>query len=185
MLDVFFCTTIDHESSYRELRRDMMKLCYDRWLEEKDVNFHYLTPSLVECSVREFQRSRRIYADRHADSSIYVVADDDCFITPRLIPRMLELMNSRPQHGILAPLPVGFIYPDGLSDVLHRESVGGVRFCRKLPESFIWPETGGLGYDYAHCQALSHQLSLKFGYAIEVPLFHLGEGYSTVWKEQL
>lgn len=174
-IDVYFCTTNDQS----RLRLKMRDLCYDRWLEESDVDLHLITPSIIDCSAREFQRSRRIFADRHAKSSIYVVADDDCFITPNSTTRLLGLMESHPQHVILAPLPVGFISPS----VHELSGVGGIRFCRHVPD-LIWPQLdGGPGYDALHCQAIRHQLGLHFSYAFEVPVFHLGEGYSTVWKE--
>jgi hypothetical protein len=184
LISVFFCT-MDTKPNDRML---MSALCQERWNQES-VRFHRITPGAVECRPIEFQRMRRIYAEQHADSSVYVVADDDCLLGKESpIAPMLALMEKYPEFGMLSLLPANaainewtpeFYVPESDANVMEHVSVGGIRFCRKGVVK-NWPAADGPGYDFLHSEAI-RKAGFRAGYARSYKMNHIGEGFSTVW----
>ena len=182
----------------------MVELCRSRWQLEPNIRFVEITPDDLGCTPVEFQRERRVYADQNSATSIYVVVDGDVFL-PRQsgIGRVVQLLEEHNDFAILSPLPYNCqINPWTPEDqrvvltdeVMEHESVGMARFSVKgaLTE---WPAMdtqqrryqGPRGvspcYDRIHCDAL-HQKNWRVGYARQVRWWHLGEGYSTVWRHE-
>jgi hypothetical protein len=193
-LKVFLC----HVPKSR-LRRKMKDLCYERWEMEWRQNTGFghpivLTPESIGSTEKDFQRDRRIWVDsRLAKGEIYVLTDDDCLLAMQPVfqypERILSLMTQYGEFGILSMMPTNAdIYPwrpenrEVIEDeeVMEHISVGGIRICVAgcLDE---WPESEYVGYDQTHCAAL-REAGWRVGYMKNIPMNHLGEGYSTVWS---
>lgn len=160
-----------------KLRLKMMELCLERWHSVSGINPHVLFGE-----DREFQRDRRRIAESKARSQVYIVADDDCFPVFSDVSEVLELHQSYPEFAILSALPSNCtIYPwaEGSWDerVMEHVSVGGIRFCKR-GKMKKWPEMTGTGYDAAQCEYLREH-GHKVGYALNVKMNHLGEGFTT------
>lgn len=165
----------------------MSLLCEERWKQEKNIRFHKLTPSFIETSPEFFQRDRRVYADAHADSPVYVVADDDCLLAEESpIGSVVQLMERAKDFSILSLMPSNAkINPWTSEDyepfmsptIWEHHSVGGVRFCRKGLVT-TWPLQTRSGYDSEQCEQIRKE-GKRVGYAIQVKMNHLGEGHST------
>jgi hypothetical protein len=187
MIDVFLCTAADEP-----IRQQMFTLTSARWAQEAGIHLHIINPTRLECDPHEFQRLRRIYADEHADTSIYVVADDDCLLPGRSpLPDVVPLMEQYSEFAVLSLLPANAnIYPWTPSDrqvicnddVMEHVSVGGIRFCRKGLLK-IWPDMEGHRpvYDKVQCEQIRRE-GRRVGYARQFKMNHLGEGYSGIWK---
>lgn len=165
----------------------MTALCQKRWRRE-NVKIVHLTPDSLDCSPREFQRARRIVAEDLA-SGPYVLADSDCLLLKSPVEPLLDLMARYPEFSIVSLMPSNATInpwtPENYIPVLTEElmehvSVGGIRFCRKgaLKD---WPQAYGKGYDAIHCEVL-RKAGFRVGYARNVTMNHLGEGFSTVWR---
>ena len=189
MIDVFF----RHIGPWdRDPLRPMMRaLAFARWQQEPELRLRQITPQLINCSLVEFQRASRIWADQDADTDPYILVDDDLLLTPETqLGELVQLLARYPEFAILAPLPrPATIYPwtpEHYRPVLDQQvmehvSVGSLRLSRKgaMKE---WPPAGaGPGYDRIHCDAL-RAAGWRAGYARQHAMLHLGEGYSTVWK---
>jgi len=168
----------------------MNALCKQRWQEEYEhIRFEVISPLSIECAPEEFQRKRRMYAEAHADSSIYVLTDDDCLLGPESpLKTMTGLMKSYSGFDMLSLMPSNANIvpwtPEGYTaflddNVMEHYSVGGIRFCRKGAVKY-WPEQTQKGYDWDHCHAIREDGGLV-GYARKVTMNHCGEGFSTVW----
>lgn len=185
MIDLYLCSTEDEG-----LRGHMAKLCQERWSIEPRVRVHPLTPKIAECSNADFQRTRRMYADEHADSAIYILADDDCL--PQAKPfaedaaRVLDyytefrILSLRPVNAHIQPWTPEEYAPYRDTSVMEHVSVGGIRFCRKFVNAF-WPPQHGFGYDMTQAEVI-RRASRRVGYFRDFTMTHLGEGYSTVWN---
>ncbi len=172
------------------MRFSMGELCFNRWKSEKGAQVEALTEWLCACDAREFQRERRIAADEMADSDIYVVADDDCFLPADFdLDACLKIMNEHPEFAVLSLMHSNCNFSEWTpenyavqsdSDVAEHYAAGGVRFCRKgvIKE---WPPMGdGPGYDTIHGEAI-RAAGYRIGYFRKHFDFHLGEGKSSVW----
>lgn len=184
MIDVFFCT-----ASPDPIRVAMAATCVERWAEEPGVDIAGLSPGRCRCSAREFQRTRRVWAEQMARSPIYVIADDDSLLPKEpIVAHMLRLMEQYPQFAMLSVLPSNAHIerwtekPDAYWDaeIMEHVSVGQVRFCRKGIVK-DWPPMGaGPGYDLIHAEAIRRS-GFRVGYARNIMATHLGEGHSTIW----
>lgn len=186
MTDVFFCSINQPNST----RFYIEKACLVRWEQESHANVFSMNPWMpeIDCFVYEFQRERRILADRMAISNIYIVTDDDCMpLGTDFIARGLAVMEAHPEFGILAAMnyinakdtePYTGKFID--DDVWECHAVGGIRFCRK---GIIkdWPASVSPGsYDCQHHEGLV-AAGYKAGYMRRVQMNHLGYGLSTHW----
>lgn len=135
----------------------------------------------------KFQQFRRMEADRMG-GKFYILADDDCLpLQPEVITVGLAVLKAHKQFSILSLWPQNANIvewtPEGYqtkndADVLEHVSVGGIRFCRKMPFS-IWPPVTRAGYDAEHCQAI-REAGYRVGYFRNLKMNHLGEGHSTL-----
>jgi hypothetical protein len=202
MIDVFFCTgdegRTDCPDWILDVRRRMADLCKRRWEFEGGVNVsvHTITPWF--CKNRwytaPFQLARRQYAEDHAKSYIYVVADDDCLLSsdPTVGP-VVEIMEKNPNVGILAlkqhnaapmvraTVPARELYET--EDLIESHAVGGIRFCRKgiIKE---WPphsEENPYQYDSIHGPAIS-RAGYVSAYTKAYSMMHIGSSYSLTWS---
>jgi hypothetical protein len=134
-----------------------------------------------------FQERRRKVADEHANSSIYVVADEDCIPHLDDIFEVIDVMDRYPQFAILSLKPIGvkinFWTPEDYAphvdeNVMEHVSVGHVRFCRKgaLKQ---WPEYKSGGYDNDQCSALRRE-NWRVGFLRNFWADHLGEGKTSI-----
>ncbi len=184
MTDVFICS-IPKE---KDIRYYLLQACFIRWDSDNECRLHYLTPGSEWLTNDNFQKERRVVAQKLASSDIYILTDDDCMpIGPDFIARGLAVMQSHPEFGILAAMnvmnkndtmPYTGKFID--EDVWECHAVGGVRFCRKgiIKE---WPELVDPGsYDCQHQEALE-KAGYKAGYLRKVLMNHLGYGLSTHW----
>lgn len=172
-VDVFFCMT--------EIRPHMTVRCREAW----QVPLWHLRPDGLNCSAREFQKQRRIFAEEHASGKYYIVADDDC-LPPEgneWMSKACEIMDRYPQFAILSLWPRNAVIqrwtPEDYEtveteDVAEHFSVGNLRVCRKgaLTE---WPEQTEAGYDNTQCVAL-RKAGWRVGYFRNIKMIHLGEG---------
>lgn len=187
-IDVFFCFASTPKGGL--LRHDMMMLCRNRWLleDEKLIRFHTITPQILECNAFEFQSKRRIYADEHAKSDVYVLADDDVLLPSQSpVKGMIELMKRYPQFVILSLYPSNANImpwtPEGYepirnNEVMEHVSVGHVRFHRKDVVK-NWPAQTRAGYDTEECEQIRKEGG-RVGYALQFKAVHLGEGVSSL-----
>lgn len=183
-VDVFFCTAPQsHE------RSGMASDTLATWLDTPHVRLHVLTPLKLGCSLVQFNRYRRIWADSESPSSVYILTDDDASpLGTDFIQRGLAVMATHPQFAILSAWPVNCkinpwekaTVPDD-GEVLEHVSVGVLRFCRKgaLED---WPAAnGGPGYDMQQSEAL-RRAGWHVGLMRRVKAEHLGEGKSELWR---
>ena len=175
------------------LRLAMFNLCRARWRGEPAADLQVILPEALECPVRDFQKTRRVWAEERTLSLLrpyYVVADDDCL--PQAGPFLedaIEVMEAHPDFAILSLLPTNAeIHPwrppwpkmaSEDSEVMEHHSVGGIRVCRSgvMKE---WPELVRPGYDQEHCEAI-RGAEYRVGFFKKIKMNHLGEGYSSVW----
>lgn len=210
MLDVFLCIyeprnlywqakVVDHwRRLCREYRAHLTILVPDLMpMEEARELVDLIAPYPIEAMkgpLSEFQRQRRILAERLAKTRIYVVADDDCLLDePGAIPHALEILFG-PEHesfAVVAPLPsnanISLWTPEGYTpaisdDIIEHVNVGCIRFCRKgvMPaDSDLWrpqpPRTEfGWKYDGPHGEQVRER-GYRMGYFRNITLTHLGE----------
>jgi hypothetical protein len=204
-----YLTTLDSDAfkpHLREVRFKMFELTRARWRREPGADLQIWLPEALGCSVRAFQRQRRVEADRKAQNahkSFYVVADDDCLIShPRpFLEDAIEVLKTHPEFAILSLWPTNSVLGKWKADdfpgyevfedaeVMEHVNVGGVRICRTgcLEE---WPEMHRKlwSYDAQHAEALREAgyrvgyLKMKSGQFYPA-MNHLGRGYSSIWPD--
>lgn len=190
MIDVFLCTITGSDF----LREAMADLCLRRWMQISGVNLIEINEDILECSPLEFQRQRRIFADEHAKSSIYVVADADYLLPSDFdIQACVNVMLKHESFAILSVMPSNcLINPwtpevyvvDETAEVMEHHSVGGVRFCRKhVVTNWIPMQPGFPGYDAIQCEQI-RQENRRSGFFKNHSALHLGEGFSSVWTPE-
>ncbi len=181
-IEVFFCAV-----PADEIRKIHRQCCYNRWQAEPGVHVRWLWPKLLKVEPKEFQRLRRVEADRLAQNEIYILADDDCLLTSHILDA-LQLAQQYQSFAMLSLWPANAEIhpwrPEGRevfedAEVQEHVSVGGIRICRKGAVR-KWPEQDGPGYDREHCEAI-RESGMRAGYLKNCPMLHLGEGTSTVW----
>lgn len=186
-VDVFFCSALNGDG----LRNKMRHLCQARWNSMGDmINLSLLAPAVLT----DFQRRRRIVADHTANSEVYIVADDDCFLPARFnLFKCLELMQMNPSFSMISLMPQNAFIAEwtptnyqtiGNYDIMEHVSVGGIRFCRK-GHLIDWPpmDPKTPGYDLIHADAI-RKTGKRVGYYRHFSQIHLGEGFSTVWNQE-
>ncbi len=137
-----------------------------------------------------FQIDRRKWAEQSHEGQFYILADDDCLPLIASVDEALRILEAHPEFSILSLLPdnanIVDWTPEGYqtandAEVMEHVSVGGVRFCRKMPFS-AWPampDNGYRGYDAIHCQAI-RDAGFRVGYFRNLKMHHLGEGHTTL-----
>ncbi len=182
MIPVYLCHVYTDE-----FRHKMFGLVAERWLAEPGCHVTTLTPLKIGCNAYDFQRQRRIWADEHSPSEIYIVADDDCLPNAPApwASRGVEVLKRHPEFGQLAswvansshaPLTTPHFEDD---EVMEHASVGQIRFQRKgLLEE--WPEQIATTYDSQEAQGL-REAGYKVGYIKGLEHLHLGQNYSGIW----
>lgn len=189
MSEIFFCTAPKSDE-----RRSIAGRMFDIWDTQQ---FCYeLTPKLLRCTDSEFQKQRRMFADKMADGEIYLLVDDDCEpilnsheILKHWISCGERIMRENHEFAILSAWPANanierwaphdYSAKDG-EEVTEHVSVGGLRFVRKGCMK-DWPEQIGPGYDREHCEALRAS-GYRVGYFKHLKMIHHGEGKSEVWS---
>lgn len=179
-VDVFFCSA--------ELRPDMTVRCREAW----QVPMWHLSPAGIGVSKRDFQKYRRVFAERQASGKYYIVADDDC-LPPEgdWMSKAVEIMDRYPEFAILSLWPTNAVIqrwtPDDYTPVETEEvsehfSVGNIRVCRK--GAFTdWPEQVTAGYDNTHCVAL-RKAGWRVGFFRNIKFLHLGEGKTSLRHDE-
>ena len=180
-VDVFLCTAAAPDD---EIREGFLTSVHTRWDMDVSSVVRLVTIELLECSLRDFQGERRRYAERNAQSDIYVLAEDDCMpLGNRFIERGLELMQRNPAYAVISPTVLNGVYegaaytPDG--ELILANSAGGINFTRKgllgdLPAGFV--------DEMKQSQHLCNKGWLS-GYAPALKMNHLGAGLSTLWPD--
>lgn len=189
MIDTFFC------SADRSIQRAIMAArCASEWGKIDNIRFIQLNSWSIDKTPLEFQRYRRVTADKLSISDPYIVADDDCLIPDDFnLEECLRIFEAHPDFAIMSLLPSNAsiqewtpeTYPvHNDSDVMEVASAGGIRFCRKgILQN--WPPMGELpGYDKIHCGAL-RMAGYRVGYFRNHKMLHLGEGHSTIWTDHM
>ncbi len=182
-MQVFFCSIGGDVIRYK-----MAQLCVEWWIQDGN-EVTIVNPEKLGCTVEAFQSVRRIWANQHAKDTVYVLADDDCLpVTPGFTESMLQLMDQYPSAGILTPWPTNAVIqrwtPEGYQpleddNVMEHISTGNIRFSRK--HHLSWPAQRRSGYDMEHC-AMLREDGLISGYARNIKMNHLGEGYTQTWR---
>ena len=187
MIDVYFCT-IDYartDTKFAALRHAYAEACRCRWEMEPQVRLHVLYGENDS-----FQWERRVKADSLSRSEIYGCVDDDVLIVDRVLPlqHIMGAFEDHPDFAILSAIPMNCNIvpwtPEGYkaqidSTVMEHVSVGGMRFCRKGTMKDL-PKTTSKSYDGQQSEWLREK-RMRVGYLRQVPMFHAGEYFSTVW----
>ena len=164
--------------------------CEDRgfncleWWKSQPVELHVLTPEIVGCSVAEFNRDRRVYADQLAKGD-HIVADDDAIPQCDIL-KAYEVFRKYPDFGTISLWPENCVINPWTEieafeddEVMEHVSVGVVRFCRK---GMPFPPSERLGYDRTHADAI-RAIGMKVGLFKNFKVNHLGEGRSSLWVD--
>lgn len=170
-------------------RTAWLKQCANFWNGVTGLGkVHILTPPAGFTGAM-FQKWRRVEADR-LGGEFYILSDDDCLPESRdVITVGLSVLKAHPWFSIVSLLPQNANIvewtPEGYNvksdaDILEHVSVGGVRFCRKMPFTH-WPDMPAhyRGYDAQHSQAI-RDAGFRVGYFRNLKMTHLGEGQTTL-----
>jgi hypothetical protein len=196
VIDVFLTTADYTNQPHSRLRYCMANVAHARWELESWAEVEVVTPQTLICNNREFQRRRRMYAEEHTNTKIYVVADDDCLLEPPPIDydTIRKLFLDYPDFAILSAWPGNCVIhewtpedykPVSNAEVCEHVSVGGIRFCRQGAMKH-WPEMepDSPGYDRIHAEWMRSN-GWRVGYMRNVREIHMGEGYSSVWRKSV
>lgn len=179
--EIFYCS-----APHSDHRKQLAAQCMGWWKEQKGIKLYVLNPSVLGCTAGEFNRERRIWAERHAKGAIYVVVDDDCMPTSQdCIETGVQALTCHPTFAIISAFPanchISRWTPEGYSpwedlDVMEHINVGGLRFMRRGAMT-EWPMADGPAYDDTQCRWLRHR-GYRVGYSQHARVTHLGEGAS-------
>lgn len=187
-IPVFLCSIALEEDTglppHIVLSRQMiLGACHKAWLDQWGfgLGVNLLTPSRIGCDLSEFQRERRIEANRLAydlDTDIYIVADDD-ILPPCFSTGSDPLRSAMDRYPEFASISLGLTdHPiESREEVVEAPASGGVRVCRRLPPDYDWPPSGP-GYDVRHAKALRERYGLKVGTFTKMVGCHLGRTFS-------
>lgn len=180
MIEVFFTTAPTTEE-----RKRMAEECL-AWWKSQPVKLHVLTPEFAKCSIPEFNRERRIVADRLAQAN-HIVADDDAIPQCDIL-QAFDVSRKYRDFGTLSLWPQNcniqrWTEIEAFEDdeVMEHNSVGIIRFCQK---GMPFPPSERLGYDRTHADAI-RAIGMKVGLLKNFKVLHLGEGIekSTIWNK--
>jgi hypothetical protein len=184
VIDTFFCTAAkDH------LRSDIANACKTRWEQAYGYRFLKIIRPSGFISAGAFQLGHRIRQEREAKTTIYCHADDDCMpLGNNFLERAIEIMNVRPEYGIIAfndhymwqkEWGRGAYLPDPF--VFSAHSVGGIYLIRKsiveFPDSHNWFD------DTQMCKAIVLK-GYKVGRFCNIFFNHYGHALSTTFPER-
>lgn len=180
MTDVFLCScAID------EIRLALLHLTRTRW-RSMGVDYRSVSNFTIGCHNRDFQGMRRPWIEAHAQSDIYIMAEDDCMpLGPDFIERGLAIMNRHPEFAVLSPLLLPYPEkPSRWEDAECYEGItsGGINFTRKgcLKDLQVTP---GVLFDESSQAGYLNRLGYKVGWMKTIKQNHLGAGLSTIWPE--
>jgi len=185
-LEIFFCSAPQSD--------DRLKLAAEMWAMWQKTPGISLTALYPERGQSyEFQRTRRMIAEKRAKGDIYILTDDDIEPDWRGVPDWLQrgcrLLEFHPEFASLHPWldGIGRWTPEGYEvfeddEVVQHHSAGGIRFIRKgcMKE---WPEQTNRGYDGTQGAYLL-QNGWRTGYLKNLKATHHGEGKrSDLWAD--
>jgi len=99
--EVFFCTAPTTDERQRIADR-----CFEYWSGNPDADVVVVTPETVGCSLGQFQRERRIYADSRARHHEYICTDDDMLPTADdCLVKGIAALRTHTDFGILSAWP--------------------------------------------------------------------------------
>lgn len=182
MIDVFVRRWVPVDPKRQAMRSAMFVLALVRWGMQADANVQHVVE--VHGDPQFHMRAKR-WAEEHATSDVYVVADDDCLILGKqFVSRGVKTLLQHADYGLLAAASViedgDLVYSSSVSftrpHVVERHAVGGVAFVRRgilkrfdacpanLTDETICNEITGAGY--------------KVGVMPGVKFNHLGYGFA-------
>lgn len=117
------------------LRAGLAAATLARWELQQDARVQHITPA-CGIPIEYFHMESKRYAEVHATTYIYVVADDDCLILGKdFIEKGVAALEKHPYYGMIGATsisdgyyPVGF---QGPNEVEGATAAGGVVFVRK------------------------------------------------------
>jgi hypothetical protein len=186
LIDCFFCTAPQSEE-----RQQMAERVWSFWQPIPWVRLRRVTPELLGCELKDFNRLRREFAEREATTPEYILTDDDCLPeSDRDILKGVRILEEHENFGMLSAWPKNATinrwtpenwqpYED--AQVMEVNDVGGLRFIRSGVIQFPFPESNGVGYDRTQSIAMRRR-GYRVGYLKSIKMEHLGEGRSEVWQ---
>jgi hypothetical protein len=183
---VFFCSAPDTDE-----RAELAERMFRHW-QGLDVDLRLLTPDVLDCSPFEFQRERRVFAEKTAPDWFYIVADDDYEMTTPIdlginalnINMDFAILSAWPQNAHISRWTPENYEPVETLTVMEHTDVGGVRFMRKGCFNKGWPKQTRWGYDREQAEML-RATGWRVGYSIHCRGIHHGEGHTTIWDKEI
>jgi hypothetical protein len=192
IIDVFVMET----NSVSETRQ-MVENIAGRWHGEVEkgcdfrLNFRTIFPHRYNPNPM-FAAKARQEAFTCEGSEIFILTDNDMLpFNAEHIKIGIEAITDSPDFAILSAWPephwIDSIELPGRTainndHVLEAYSVGGFRFCRKIPE-LIAPLDDRKGYDGVFCRHLWDAHQKRVGYLKHSKAFHLGAHCTELWKD--
>jgi len=198
MTDVFLTRLIPRGkvSDIERVRRGMYEACYRRWQMEPGKFLSVIGRFYKKI---EFQRDRRMIAEKKSTTEFYVLADDDCLLESMepCLNKAVDIMQRHPGFAMLSWKPInadiiswrpipeenkslvgGDVFED--DEVAEHVSVGGIRLIRKGAMK-DWPALtpNRPAYDNIHCARL-RELGWRSGYFRNLRQLHIGRHYSFI-----
>lgn len=169
----------------------MAERVFHFWMGIPWVRLRVVTPALLGCELKDFNRLRREFAEREAGTPEYILTDDDCLPdSDRDILKAVRILEEHEKFGMLSAWPsnarISKWTPEDWEpfedkDVQEVHDVGGLRFIRSGAMKFPFPPSKGIGYDTIHCDYM-RLYGYRVGYFKGVKMEHLGEGRTELWK---
>lgn len=191
MIDVFVCTCCN-VGNFDQLRWHLAMACENRWgMEEASgtVKVKVIDPLMIGCDNKQFQGSRRVWADVHSDTDVYIMTDDDVMpLGLEFIKRGLKMMEDNPEYTILTArlLPETL---DNINELSNSQGIidhphitsGGLNFVRKGPVAEVLRPHMLQFFDDSKATYWLREKGYKIGVMRDVYANHIGTGVSTIW----
>lgn len=180
MIEVFYCT-----AAKDEFRKAIAAPCLMMWSSICGPYIgNHRGPYIVSLgdlmSGREFQSWRRHYAELHAKTPFYILADDDCMpLGNNFLERCEDLMNRYPEYAILGT--EDYCAPSGPDEIYETKTAGGINVIRK--GIIEVPPFNGQTWDGCAQGEQIRAKGWKVGRMRDVRRNHFGDGLSTVWPD--